>query len=504
MKKLVILWIVVLFLCCGLVHGQACEVTYPRDETLVDDAANKLGSLSDIRIGTESAFGTTGEEATAQAGAATTTELLTADDMKIIGKLQRGEYDKLTDEELEKSRELLRNEYFETFLSESEIQDLQKKASDTALQRKQLDDQLKDYGKDFDKLAGAMSTNQLRELEKRAKKLGSAQANLIIQARRRRVRREREQRIEDNKDWISRVIGSLKPNVVGRQFEDWLEKARGRSIGIDLLTDPRVSEGARNFFGYGVSGYEHAICDGIIGGPVVVQDYPGHYMGGGDLPNLDVGRLVLLGRRSEYEKADWKKPDGTPRDDKWFPEIQPDGTVVPKGYLYKISWTVFNHFRQITYDAMEDYERDEEGLFANGTIKYKVIIKGTDPDGKSVEYEWNEKILEPVPLNGQRSETYSFYDKSKFTTIELVFEKNDKGYAYRYNGQDSKLGPIKIEVKDYSSQIPEGFDYFPVTEQTGDGITYTKPDGTVVQSKSSECDLPRPLCCQQGLTQYCD
>ena len=57
-------------------------------------------------------------------------------------------------------------------------------------------------------------------------------------------------------------------------------------------------------------------------------------------------------------------------------EILDDGTVIAKGYLYKVSWTLTNPIRKAEYDVLSDAQKKESGLQKNGTIEFTIRLIG--------------------------------------------------------------------------------------------------------------------------------
>jgi hypothetical protein len=104
----------------------------------------------------------------------------------------------------------------------------------------------------------------------------------------------------------------------------------------------------------------------------------------------------IYGRRTEYAKEDgtqifnWEET-GTSCDFNsdaqnvgddsdtsfWFPGVKDDGTVEAKGYLYKFSWNIENHYTREQVDGMSESEKTAKGLTTEGDILFKITFTNT-------------------------------------------------------------------------------------------------------------------------------
>lgn len=370
--------------------------------------------------------------------------------ISIQEKIKKGEYAKLTDEEMKIASDhanllgsLLNMKSTDISASVTQISALRAEVRGTIADQRKLDsmtpaelDELATKAKDGG-IYGGGATGGVFGGRGLGYKIVAAKANIY--------------RREFADSWWP----SLNPGWGSRAVQDQFNKWAGHDVGYDIMESD--SEFLRNFVGFAMSGYEYAICESLfkkkLAGPVF-QDYPGHYATGAEFPEMG-SMIVLLGRLTEYANANWSSGD------KWFPEIKPDGTIAPKGYLYKISWAFTNPYRQAEIDVMTDYEKQDKGILENGTIEYKIKLIQEDNTeteltadfAQSRNITWNElKLLGPLQTD---SRTYSFYDMARYKTIKIEFQN-----GYRY---DNVHGDYRKDfvVTSLSSLIPQNFEFFP-------------------------------------------
>jgi hypothetical protein len=284
-----------------------------------------------------------------------------------------------------------------------------------------------------------------------------------------------------NRQWARKYFAWLRPGPESKWISDLLkETPLLRNFNYDILK--QGGPAMRAIFGYGVSGYEHAICDAIFERPEnVLQDYPGHYVGGGSMPNLGIATIHLEARKTVFKNDD---PDSKG----WFYEMQEDGTVKEKGFLYKISWNFVNPHTMQEYKSMSDGERRDAGLQENGTVGCNIKITGKDADGKPISFYLYEKSIKANP-GEPVGDTLSFYRKSELTDIVLEFEG-----GYKYDSRRRSDYPVKFQIQNLESNIPPDFEYFPTEAVEGATVSHTNPDGTAENIPADCGNVPKSLC----------
>jgi hypothetical protein len=394
---------------------------------------------------------------------------LTSEQDRLVKKLAKDGAKSLSTDELKKLREVLSDVAGITGIDK------------VLAERQQIDDTLSKYytkGKlDKDKLIDAINKGEvdIKNLIALAKSSGDDMLFTLQITQYRAYRVQLYDKAEQNRMWARKYFAWLKPGPEAAAIANELNKLPLlKDFNYDLLR--QGSEAWKKLFGFGISGYEHAICDAYFGSPPALQDYPGHYIGGGSMPDLGIASLHLEGRKTAYKSSD-------PGSKGWFYEARDDGTKIEKGYLYKISWNFVNPYSLQQYEAMAQNERESLGLQENGTIGYNIKIKGKDPDGNQIEFYLYKEFQKAGPQIPQ-GDALSFYKKSDFTSVAIEFEK---GYKYDWHG--TSIYSVDFQPQDMESNIPPDFEYFPAEAETA--VTYTTPSGT--EPIPADCDQNQPV-----------
>lgn len=268
------------------------------------------------------------------------------------------------------------------------------------------------------------------------------------------ARIEAEQRRRD----VARFMGAiLYPTAGALQLQELFDKHLGDDITWFRTRDWRKW----GKLGYIDSAIEGLMCDAfhMIGeGPsdIFIKDYPGHYVGGNDLPNLG-SILVVNGVRTEYERGEWNVENCNFKP-KWFP-IKGDDEVKELGYLYKIQWYIKNPYTEKQVESMSRSERKRLGLDEfEGNISYRIIMKGKACS--SYDLPSSYKMPSPRYFNlgpGQEHNyNFAYYDLAYMDKICIEFKD------WKYNGKDKNYPKnCDKEIKISSLKAEADFVYLP-------------------------------------------
>lgn len=209
----------------------------------------------------------------------------------------------------------------------------------------------------------------------------------------------RQQALQKRKVWANAVYQILNPGPGAMSVEAFLESLTG-----DVTIFNRTKLGKP--WVYFVEGYETKLCEAKMS-ENIITDYPGHFVSGGDFP--DMGAIMFVNaKRNEYTAPFvWGEEVDCNYQPKWFPHPLPEkGKYKPKGYLYKISW----HLTMVPPNTLYRIKMSNNN---NRNSQCKI-------DGRPI----GEDTLESPLYNSSKTpyKTISYYDLGYYDTICIVFE----------------------------------------------------------------------------------
>lgn len=282
--------------------------------------------------------------------------------------------------------------------------------------------------------------------------------------------------------WAELLNPSIGAMQIGRDLEKLVWK---KDVSMfDLFSDGNFKNKMIDFFSYFQAGVETLWCNKKASS-FFTQDYPGHYVGAGDFPNLNSVTIFTFGKRTQYmpgKDLDWNTPYRVKGEmPAWFPNVQSSTpvstvstTVTTKsstttlilskanpslsaaGFLYKLQWLIKHPNTKEEIDAMSVAKRTGSGFDTDGNITFTINIKeeGLPCMYKNCVQISPKQYLEP---GGSISQTKVSYKLAYLTGICLKFDtyKWDR-YNTEYpigciNPKGSNMGVI-VDQEEWSSQ----------------------------------------------------
>ncbi len=275
----------------------------------------------------------------------------------------------------------------------------------------------------------------------------------------------------------------LHPTKAALELESLAENWRGKDISAFQLLGDDFSSAIDGFYRNLEGGVSTAICKRIHRGEeLLLNDYPGAPSSGTNLPPLG-SPITLTGLRSEYLAGNFTRSDcyfqsGNP---KWFP-VTTDADPEPLGFLYRFQWRIQNPYSEAQVEEMPDWKREQLGIDKNnGSIYYRVIMKGTGCSDTSSEYTLpSEDSYYQITAGTADDQRLAYYDLVFIENLCIEFKD------WKYNGDDLTYPKnCKKPVNSDAQQAPANFPFLP--EGTTSAVSQTTSGGfTPISGTGSE------------------